>query len=390
MTRGASAMGVYLLGIGLTVVGTSIFNVLPLVTAAAADNLGFTDGQVGVLSLAITAGSGLSALFSGLWVRTFSWRRAAYLALGGMSMTTLLGMLVHQYWGIVLILGAAGACAISLLCMGLTILSDHPDSARGFGISNAMQVVYQVIAVLAGPVLMRLAGFNGVLVMLAGLSAAALLFVPILPNQGKAAASSDGSKGLLKPATLVALLAYGVSFVNAGGYWTYAELIGEAQGMTQRTVANCVAAGVAAGALGGVLAWLLGDRFGRLRPLLFGGFLTLWAAWILLGSFSVMGFVFSGALYFFAWNYVVAYQLSFVNSVDATGRAVAVMQAFAFLGAAAGAGLSAFLVTPGSYRPVMWLVVVATSVSVVLFMVSYWLHRDGSRAVTLEPQAESN
>jgi MFS family permease len=228
MTRGVSAMGVYVLGIGLTVIGTSIFNVLPLVTAAAPDNLGFTDGQVGVLSLAITAGSGLSALFSGLWVRSVSWRRAAFLALVGMLITTLLGMLVHQYWGIVLILGAAGACAIALLCMGLTILSDHPDSARGFGISNAMQVVYQVIAVLAGPVLLRFSGINGVLAMLAALSAAALLFVPILPNQGKPAASIGGSRGLLKPATLIALLAYGISFVNAGGYWTYAELIGQA------------------------------------------------------------------------------------------------------------------------------------------------------------------
>jgi hypothetical protein len=61
VTRGTSAMGIYLLGIGLTVIGTSIFNVLPLVTAAAADNLGFTDGQVGVLSHAITAGARLSA-----------------------------------------------------------------------------------------------------------------------------------------------------------------------------------------------------------------------------------------------------------------------------------------------------------------------------------------
>jgi predicted MFS family arabinose efflux permease len=80
-------------------------------------------------------------------------------------------------------------------------------------------------------------------------------------------------------------------------------------------------------------------------------------------------------LYFFSWNYAYPYQLAIVNAVDATGRGVAITQAFGFLGVAGGAGLAAFFVTPGDYRAVTWLVVVAVFLSTVLFLLSSAVHR---------------
>jgi hypothetical protein len=97
---------------------------------------------------------------------------------------------------------------------------------------------------------------------------------------------------------------------------------------------------------------------------------------LLNGSFTVTAFILSALLFFFAANYAVPYQLSIVNAVDITGRAVAITQAFAFLGAAAGAGLAAFLVRPGGgYRAVIWLVAVAVCLSTALFLLSFVSHR---------------
>jgi len=372
--RSHNSAVVLVIGAVLTVVGASIYNVLPLLATGAVDILGFSDAQVGVMSVAITVGSGISALLSGLWVRSVPWPRSALIGLGGVLVTNALAMLVHGYWTIVFMQGAAGFFATAVICLGLTILSDREESARGFGVSNAMQVVYQICAILAGPALLRMGGLNGVLVMLAGLSGLTMFLAPLLPAHGRTVETQGVSKGLLKPATLLSLLGFGIYFVNAGAYWTYVELMGQAQGMTPDVVANCVAAGVSAGILGGALAWALGDRRGRVWPLCISCAMTVAAALLLNGTFGVTAFLLAGLLYFFAWNYSVAYQLAIVNAVDTTGRGVAMTQAFAFFGSAGGAGAAAIFVRPGNYHAVIWLVVLAVCVSTALFALSFVLH----------------
>jgi len=370
-----SSSAAFIAALVLTVIGGSMFNVMPLLTAGAANTLGFSDRQVGVMSLVISLGSGASALLAIMWVRTVRWPRAAVVALGGMIVTNLLAMLVHRYWVFVLLLGAAGFFAAAVICLAVTILSDRQESERGFGMANALQVVYQICGFLAGPTLLRVAGLNGVLAVLVALSGLAMLLVPLLPAHGRMGVSEKPTKDLLKPATLLALLGFAIFFVNAGGYWTYIEIMGEASGMTPRLAANCVAGGVSAGIVGGIAAWALGNRFGVMWPLISSALLTIGAALLLKGSFGVVAFILSVVLYFLAWNYVVAYQLSIVNAVDATGRAMALTQACAFLGAAAGAGLAAFFVTPGHYESVIWVTLIAVCASTVLFALSLGIHR---------------
>jgi hypothetical protein len=303
------------------------------------------------------------------------WPRVAVIALGGMLATTSLAMLLHRYWMFVLLQGATGFFSTAVICLAVTILSDRHESARAFGTANAMQVLYQVSVLFVGPTLLRLTGLNGVLAVIAALSVFGMPLALLLPAHGRTVVSAGVSKGILKPATLLGLLGYGIFFVNVGAYWTYVEIMGEARGMTARVVANCLAAGISAGILGGALAWALGDRFGGLWPLCVSGLLTVMAALLLNGPFGVAAFLVSGLLYFFALNYAVAYQLAGVTAVDSTGRGVAISQAFVFLGAAAGAGIAASFVKPGDYQAVIWLVMGAVCLSTALFALSFAVHK---------------
>jgi len=282
----------------LNVVGPSTFNILPILVQGTVRTLGFSDRQIGVMSLTIAIGSAASALFAGLWVRSVPWPRAAAIALGGMLVANLLAMSVHHFLAFVLLQALSGFFGGSVFCLALTILSDRPDSTRIFGIALAVQVAYQVAGFVAGPLLLRLAGLNGVLAMLAALSGLALLLAPLLPVQARAiTTSAPAPRALLKPATLIGLIALGTYFLNAGAYWTYIELIGQAHGMSSHVVANCIATGVSAGILGGGLAWGLGDRLGKLWPLGIAAALTMTSALLLTGSFGVVKFVMSGVLY---------------------------------------------------------------------------------------------
>ena len=360
-------------GLALVVVGASMFNILPLLTAGAADKLGFSARQAGVMSAVLTVASGLSALLAGLWVRSLSWPRAAASALGGMCVCLLLALGVHGYWVFVSMQGAAAFFGSAAFSLGMTIISDRHESARSFGAAVAAQAAYQIAAIWAGPSLLRLSGLNGVLALLAVPAGLAIILTPLLPGRGRAI-PPEARGGLLRPATLLAFGGFTIFFVGAGAYWTYIELMGQAQGMTTRVVADCVALSVAAGIPGGLLASAQGNRLGSFRPLAFATALMLIGAFLLGEIHGVVAFGAAGILYYFAWCYSLAYQFTLVNTFDASGRAVALTGACAFFGSAGGAALAAPFVTPDDYHAVVWIVVIAACASVAMYRLSTLIH----------------
>jgi predicted MFS family arabinose efflux permease len=361
------------IGLALVVIGGSTFNILPLLTAGAADKLGFTARQAGVMSSVLTVASGLSALVAGFWVRSLSWPRAAAAALAGMSLCLLIALGVHGYWAFVTMQAIAAFFASAVFSLGMTIISDGHESTRSFGAAISVQAAYQIAALWAGPLLLRLSGLDGVLALLAIPAALGILLMPLLPAHGRPI-SLAARAGLLRPATLLAFAGFFLFFVGAGAYWTYIELMGQAQGMAGRAIADCVALSVAAGIPGGLLASAQGGRFGSLRPLAFAGGLMLIAALLLGTSPGVLAFGAAGTLYYFAWCYSLAYQFTLVNALDATGRAVALTGACAFFGSAGGAALAAPFVSPKDFRVVVWIVVVAACVSVGMYALASLIH----------------
>ncbi len=367
-------LAVAAIGLALVVLGAGMYNILPLLTAGAADKLGFSAPQAGVMSSVLTAASGISALLAGAWVRSLSWSRGAAIALGGMCVAALAAMLTHGYWPFVLLQGLAAFFGSAAFSLGMTILSDGRESARSFGVAISTQAAYQIAALWAGPSLLQLSGLDGVLALLAIPAGLGVALAPLLPAAGRPVKTHGAAKGLLSPATLIAFTGFTAFFIGAGAYWTYLELMGEAQGMTAQQVANWAAIAVAAGIPGGVLASLQGRRLGNLRPLVFSAVLILIAAALLTGSRGATAFGVAGAIYYFAWCYGVAYQYALVNAVDPTGRAIAITGGCAFFGSAGGAALAALFVTPRDYSAVVWIVAVGVCVSTAMFALAAAMH----------------
>lgn len=369
------ATAVMAIGLALVVVGGSVFNILPLMTAGAADKLGFSGREAGLLSSILTVASGVGCLLSGGWVRSLRWPRAAAVSLGGMFAGNLATLFVHDYMAFVLMQGVAAFFASAVFSLGMTILSDGHESARTFGIAIATQSAYQIAALWAGPSLLRLSGLDGVLVLLAVPAGLAIALTPFLPDQGRPSAAAQSARGLLKPATLLAFAGFVIFYMGAGAYWTYLELMGQALGLTTRAVADWAAAGVAAGIPAGIIASAQSRRFGSLWPLACAGLLMLIAAILLSGVYGLVAFGIAGMLYYFAWCYSLTYQFALVNAVDPTGRAVAVTGACAFFGSAAGAAFTALFVGPNDYHAVVWIVAIAACVSPALYTLSHAVHR---------------
>jgi predicted MFS family arabinose efflux permease len=374
-----TARATLLITLGLYVVGASTFNVLPVLVEGTSASLHFSQGQIGALSFGISAGQALSAFLAGIWVRSVRWPVAALVSLVGMVSANVLSILIHSYWAFVFLQGMSGLCGGSLLCLTMTILSDYQESTRYFGIGNALQVLYQILGLLTGPTVLHLAGLDGILAILAVLSAGGVLVASFLPIAGKAVAPGGMRKALSSPATLTALIGCSIFFINAGAFWTYVELMGESHGISSHVVSNCIAAGVSGGVLGGLVAWRLGDRFGRLVPLTAASVMTVGAALILRGSFGVTSFLLSSVVYCFAWNYSLTYQLAAINAIDATGRGVALFGGFGNIGMAVGAALAGSIVDPGDYTPITGLMILAVCLSTALFVITFVARRGRPR-----------
>jgi hypothetical protein len=365
--------------LALVVIGASMFNILPLITAGAADKLGFSAPQAGGLSSALTVASGLSALLAGVWVRSLSWVHAAGLALSGMCVSLLVALGVHGYWLFVSLQAVAAFFGSAAFSLGMTIVSDGHESARSFGVAISAQAAYQIAALWAGPLLLRGSGLDGVLLLLAVPAGLAILGTRVLPARGRVLPPAMRGS-LLRPAMLLAFAGFTLFFVGAGAYWTYIELLGQAQGITRALIADCVALSVAAGIPGGLLAAAQGARLGRLAPLVLSGAMMMTAAFLLRSAGGALVFGVAGVLYYFAWCYSLTYQFSLVNAVDVTGRAVALTGACAFFGSAGGAALAAIFVTPAGYRAVVWIAGLAACLSVAVYALAAVLHKRGGEA----------
>jgi MFS family permease len=349
--------------VALSVIGSAAFLILPQLIEAAVADLHFSDQQVGFLSSLLMLGSTVSAVAATFWVRRLSWRRAALTAAVGLLGTNLTSLVYHAAWPFMLLQCLSGFFGGSLYSLSLTVLSDSRHADRHFGFAVAAQVAFQVVGLLIGPALLRAAGMNAFLTAFLLLNVLAAALVPLLPVGGSRGKTSGGAAPLWTAPTLLALAGCFLFFFNVGSYWTYIELIGTRAGLATQVIANGLAVGVAFGIAGALLASWLGDRRGRLLPIGVGAALTVGAVVPLLAHFGVVIFVGSAIVYNFVWNLSLAFQYSTVNAVDRSGRGVAAAPAFHAAGAAAGPAVAAFLIAPGNFRPVIFLVAASVLLS---------------------------
>jgi MFS transporter, DHA1 family, inner membrane transport protein len=354
----------------LNVIATAGFLVLPIIVAGAQQTLHMSDREVGVLSALGMAGSMVSAIVAKWWVRSMSWPTAARITLGGLVLSNVLLIAFHQRVPFFALQAVGGFFAGSLYSLTLIILSDGEQPDRNFGFAIAAQVIFQVLGLLAGPTLLRLAGINSLFVVFATLDVGCLLLMGFLPDRGRAVPQAVSYRSLLSGATSLALGGCFFYLLNATCYWTYIGIIGQRVGLADHAIATALAIGVSAGFFGALSASWFGTRIHRNWALGIGALLTLLAAGMLIGTPRIAAFTVSAALYNFAWNYSLAYQYAAVNATDPTGHSVALAPAFHTAGAAAGPAIAALLVTPTDQSIVIWLIYIGTLASLACFLVS--------------------
>ena len=137
---------------------------------------------------------------------------------------------------------------------------------------------------------------------------------------------------------MVGLLGIFLYFTAQGGVWAYLERMGVLGHLSSIEVAGALAVSSIAGMAGAGFASWIALRFGRLVPLGVATACTVLSLIVLSGESTFAVFVAMSALFNFAWNAAVPYQMGILSEIDssAPSRTVALASAVLFAGLIGG------------------------------------------------------
>ncbi len=358
----------------VSAIGALIFNLLPLLINSAKLTFAFSDQQLGLMGSFFLAGFTLVTFSAVFWIQRTNWR---YMGLAGL-LTLVCSMLlmssVSQLQWLYLLLTTSGLGASVLFCLAMAILAEAPDPASAFGIKAAVEMGVASGLLYLLPRLLTDLPFGRVMVAAALVAIVLGLLVFKMPvrscRQPVAEHPHKGGRG--SRLTWLGLLGMLFYFAGQTAEWTFLGRMGQAEGFDQVLVGKVLSFVKFLGAVGALTAGLLGDRFGRFLPFVFGFILFFVSVSLLLNSGTLFNYITGGALFEFSWGLLLAYMMGLIATSDSSGRLVVLIPSTLAIGGAFGPGFAGYLITGDSFAPVIWFTTVTALAGMVIFL---WILR---------------
>tara|TARA_R110002110_G_scaffold205066_1_gene416748 strand:- start:148198 stop:149370 length:1173 start_codon:yes stop_codon:yes gene_type:complete len=351
----------------LSVTGTLIFKVLPLVVGAAAESYALSPSQLGQLASSDLAGIAVASVVAPLWVRRVDWRSAARVALLLVIVGNVLSIKYFSFDALLAVRFVTGLGEGTATGLALVILGDSRNPDRNFGMAMAAPILLGVVGFKFLPLVIAQAGFAGVMMVLAAVSTVIFLLLSGLPRAGYRNHERRERVGGSTALVFLALLATFFNHLAIGAVWAFVERLGDAAGLARDTVSAALGIAVMLGFCGAVCATFQGGRWGRGLPLTLSVLGQLLALYLLSLVSTPSQFRIAVCLFQFCWLYAGAYQLATIARVDSSGRFFVLTIAFQAGGITVGPALAGALIEKAGFSPMLFVAGLAFVVSIVLF-----------------------
>lgn len=353
--------------LALTVTGTIIFKVLPLVVGAAAETFQIDYHQQGMLASSDLLGIAIASITSPLWVRRFNWRKSAMAALLLVVSGNLLSAAVDDLSRLLLIRVITGLGEGAATGLGLIILGDTRNPDRAFGLAMAAPILLGLIGFQVLPGVISTSGFDGLVTVFALVSFVILISLRWLPESGRPRTTIDHhNQSSDKLAVFTALAGTAAYHLALGAVWTFVERIGHSAGLQSDFIASTLGKAVVCGLIGALLATALGIRWGRSIPILIALTIQLTALFLLADQFSATTFIVATCLFQLSWLFSGPFQLGIIASADLSGRFFTLTIAFQAAGITSGPLLAGLLIKEYGFTSVLILAATSMVIGVLL------------------------
>lgn len=359
----------------ISAAGAAIFLILPLLIGTATEALNLASDQAGLIASSYFLGYMLICLSAVFWIHLVNWQLVSVSGFILLCAGLAISATVPVYTVILGGMFASGCGGGILFGLALCVIAETEDPDRYFGVKIVAEQVLGAALLFSLPLLITEGGGFRTLTLVTAVVLGGIGLVTFwIPAKG-------GRKTTTEAATLraysaipiwigmVSLLIY---FGGLSAVWAFVERNADGNGIDAITIGQALSFGVIGGGVGAFIAAISGDRFGRVRPLLFSALIIAAALWIYNGSFSGVTFAIVTFLFSGAWNYSLAYQLGIVASVDTSGRYVVLMSAALASGAVLGPAAAGFLINDDGFGKVhaMAIIAVAIATTAYIYLVS--------------------
>jgi len=332
----ASLLGACALGTA----GVKVFAVLPLLLGVIAEHLKLDDAETGLVASMYYAAYFIVTLTSVIWMRRISWRILAPVGCGlmvlGLSGSALYS---DSYNGVVTGIMMSGLGAAIIYALSVTLVSDMEDKDRRFAIKLVPeQVIPAGLMFLLPALVIEDFGLQGLLFALAGV----ILILSFLSGGIPACGIEHVAQKQVQPRgkgwVFMGLAALVVFFAGFAGLWAFTERLAH-DSLDPVLVGQLLGLGLVSSAAGPFVAAILGDRWGRILPIIFGVALSLMSMGLLVGPITAMKFGLLMAIFPAAYYFCIAYLFGIISDADVSGRYASLIASALALGAAVGPGV---------------------------------------------------
>ena len=271
--------------------------------------------------------------------------------------------LVRILWG--LAMGVAHASSISSI-------AHYENFKHGYGLYVGLQFIVSGLGLYLVPVYSDLIGVEGFFIAFVIMDLIALYLTKFLQNKSEIIdKNSDTNSGIFVMLSMPALLAIlGFTLFEAANtsQFSYIERFGVASNLSEYQIGFALLVGSLLGIPGGLSIFLVGERFGLVKPLAFGILISVSALVLLLNFNSYPVYFITSCMLGFSWAFCMPFIESLLARIDRKGRVVAAGSSVSFFGSALGPGFAAFVVFNDQYRNSFLLSICLFLVTLIAFL----------------------
>lgn len=347
---------------------------MPMLIGGYVDELGFSQQQASLLASIEAAGICVGSLLALFWVKTINWRTVSLVALVIMAISNLFSTIHHEFIGMLASRAAMSLAAGTLYAVSTATLAEQLKPERAFGIALGVQTIVVTILMAASVSLLANFGINGLFTVLAILSIVTCFSLVWIPSKSNklVAVVEQATPPMIVPTSRVvaALIATGLYFTGAFGFWVCLERIAHVEGHSNAVIGTVLTSAVAIGILGSFVAAWMSDRYGRKKPIVISLLLSIVIVLLAIGSGNLLIFTASVIIFYCLWLFSCAYQTALIAKLDPLGRYTVLIPAAQGIGLVIGPMITFGVFNGDIYKYVSLVVALLFSVSLTLFFVA--------------------
>lgn len=336
--------------------GLFYVNIMSALVSGLQGGLAFSARDAGLVASLNVYGAAAGALAAVFVVARLPWRQTSLGVLAAMVAVDLLSILIHTPLALMAARFGHGLLGGFLVGIAFSVIARQKAPDRTFGLLLVVQFGLGGLGLLLLPGLVPQFGAKVLFLALAAFSVCAVAMLPFLGDYPRKPPVPGAPVGVVSWRLLAAALLAVFLFQGANmGIAAYAISLGRAYGLTLRHISDTLAVANWIGAMGSVLVVVVGLRWGRTKPILFGIAATLVGMLAFLKSDLLAVFAAANIITSIVWAFVIPYLLGLCAAFDPGGRAAAMAGFFSKMGLASGPALGGLLLAETHFSRLVWL-----------------------------------